>query len=130
LAQLEEAEVAFLDDLYRRGGPQLQTRAAQLATLQAALRGGGTRFSQDQQEDVVPALAHSPQVCVCSSLATARLWSASPGATRSWSVPAQPLNAAPVATPIAQIICYAFRSASGQSGTVGLERVLLCWTHA
>ncbi|HET9934482.1 MAG TPA: ATP-binding protein [Polyangiaceae bacterium] len=54
---LETAEVDFLIALYQRGGPDSQVRAAQLATLQGALNDNGTRFSNDELEEFVPALA-------------------------------------------------------------------------
>jgi hypothetical protein len=55
--QLERSELNFLGELYNQGGPQLQTRAAQLATLQQALNDDGPRFTPDDLEDVVPAIA-------------------------------------------------------------------------
>ena len=54
--QLEEREREFLGGLYRDGGPALQGRAAQLATLQQALNDQGVRFTGEDLEDVVPAL--------------------------------------------------------------------------
>lgn len=56
LHQLSAAELGFLADLYRQGGPQLQARAAQLATLTAALRDAGPRFAGDDLEQVLPAM--------------------------------------------------------------------------
>jgi ATPase family associated with various cellular activities (AAA) len=55
--QLEKNELDFLGSLYNAGGPQLQTRAAQLATLQQALNDDGARFTPEDLEDVVPAIA-------------------------------------------------------------------------
>jgi len=56
LQQLEEAELAFLISLYGRGGPEAQLRAAQLASLDRALKQPGRRFAADELEAVVPAL--------------------------------------------------------------------------
>lgn len=56
LHQLSAAELGFLADLYRQGGPQLQARAAQLATLTAALHDAGPRFTGDDLEQVLPAM--------------------------------------------------------------------------
>jgi hypothetical protein len=55
--QLHKAELDFLGALYAQGGPQLQTRAAQLATLQQALNDEGMRFTAADLEEVVPAIA-------------------------------------------------------------------------
>lgn len=56
LPQLEEPELAFLIALYQRGGPEAQLRAAQLSSLDRALKLPGKRFAADQLEDIVPAL--------------------------------------------------------------------------
>ncbi len=56
LAHLSTAEFDFLEDLYRQSGPELRARAAQLATLRAALESQGTRFEADDLESVLPAL--------------------------------------------------------------------------
>lgn len=55
--QLETAELDFLGGLYDNGGPQLQTRAAQLRTLQRALSTETPRFGPEDLEEVVTALA-------------------------------------------------------------------------
>ena len=56
LAHLSTAEFDFLEDLYRQSGPELRARAAQLATLRAALASQGTRFESGDLESVLPAL--------------------------------------------------------------------------
>jgi hypothetical protein len=56
LHQLSAAELSFLSDLYREGGPALQARAAQLATLTAALHDAGPRFAGDDLEHMLPAI--------------------------------------------------------------------------
>ncbi|MFH1818669.1 MAG: ATP-binding protein [Pseudomonadota bacterium] len=56
--QLSGTELGFLGDLYRAAGPALRTRAAQLATLQQAFDGQGTRFGPDDDlEMLMPAIA-------------------------------------------------------------------------
>ena len=53
------AELGFLGNLYREAGPAMRTRAAQLATLQQAFEGQGTRFGPDDDlEMLMPAIAH------------------------------------------------------------------------
>ena len=49
-------ELDFLEALYRDAGPTLRARAAQLATLRAAIAGAGTRFQANELEEVLPAL--------------------------------------------------------------------------
>jgi len=56
LAHLSNDEIDFLEDLYRRSGPEMRARAAQLATLRAALQTDGLRFEADDLEMVLPAL--------------------------------------------------------------------------
>lgn len=56
-AQLANAEVAFLRNLYEEAGPDMRARAAQLATLQKALNDDGVRFEGDDLEMLVPAIA-------------------------------------------------------------------------
>jgi len=56
-SQLHDAELAFLEDLYARGGPELRARGAQIATLQKAMREGGRRFEPEELEMAVPAIA-------------------------------------------------------------------------
>ncbi len=56
--QLSGTELGFLGDLYRAAGPAMRTRAAQLATLQQAFDGQGTRFGPDDDlEMLMPAIA-------------------------------------------------------------------------
>ena len=55
--QLSGQQLAFLHNLYRKGGPQLQSRAAQIATLQKALNDEGPRYGSDDLEQLVPAIA-------------------------------------------------------------------------
>jgi hypothetical protein len=56
--QLSGAELGFLGKLYREAGPAMRTRAAQLSTLQQALDGQGSRFSADDDlEMLMPAIA-------------------------------------------------------------------------
>lgn len=55
---LSGAELGFLGNLYREAGPAMRTRAAQLATLQQAFDGQGTRFGPDDDlEMLMPAIA-------------------------------------------------------------------------
>src|SRR5512145_713153 len=44
---LNDEELAFLRGLYAEGGAELRARAAQIATLQQALRSGGRRFAPE-----------------------------------------------------------------------------------
>ncbi|MFG1400131.1 AAA family ATPase [Roseixanthobacter pseudopolyaromaticivorans] len=55
--QLSEAELNFLQHLYRGAGPQMQTRLAQIATLQRAFSDKSVRFAANDLESVVPAIA-------------------------------------------------------------------------
>ena len=56
--QFSGAELGFLGSLYRDAGPALRMRAAQLAMLQQAFDGEGTRFgSDDDLEMLMPAIA-------------------------------------------------------------------------
>lgn len=54
--QLTEAQLGFLSSLYRQGGADLQTRAAQIDTLKQVRNDGGKRFAEGELEDVLPAL--------------------------------------------------------------------------
>jgi hypothetical protein len=56
LSHLATDELDFLEDLYRRSGPDMKARAAQLATLRAALHTEGVRFEPGDLELVLPAL--------------------------------------------------------------------------
>lgn len=55
-SQLSSAEVSFLVDLYRQGGPEEQVRSAQIATLQRAFNDKGIRFKAEDLEQVLPAV--------------------------------------------------------------------------
>ncbi|SMF97546.1 ATPase family associated with various cellular activities (AAA) [Methylomagnum ishizawai] len=55
--QLPGPAIAFLGDLYQKGGPEMQARAAQLATLQQAMNDDGVRFAAEDLEMVLPAIA-------------------------------------------------------------------------
>ena len=55
--QLSNTEISFLGNLYQAGGPEMRTRAAQLATLQKAMNDDGVRFEAEELEMVVPAIA-------------------------------------------------------------------------
>jgi hypothetical protein len=57
LSQLAGAELDFLVSLYQLAGPQMHGRAAQLLTLQRALKDEGIKFSAEDLEAVVPAIA-------------------------------------------------------------------------
>lgn len=54
--QLSNDEVSFLVDLYSRGGPEMQVRSAQIATLQRAFNDKGMRFKAEDLESVLPAI--------------------------------------------------------------------------
>jgi hypothetical protein len=55
--QLSTTELSFLRDLYQKGGPEVQGHAAQIATLQKALNDDSERFTEDDLERVLPAIA-------------------------------------------------------------------------
>ncbi|MDB5654459.1 MAG: putative ATPase, family [Tardiphaga sp.] len=55
--QLSDTELDFLQQLYRAAGPDMQVHSAQIATLQRAFRGDGTRFAANDLESVLPAIA-------------------------------------------------------------------------
>lgn len=55
--QLGQPELAFLQNLYQDAGPTMQGRAAQIATLQKAINDECERFSADDLEKVLPAIA-------------------------------------------------------------------------
>lgn len=57
VSRLAKPELDFLVGLYRLAGPEMHGRAAQLLTLQRALSDDGERFTADDLEMVVPALA-------------------------------------------------------------------------
>lgn len=54
--QLNAEQCAHLGDLFHQGSPDMQLRAAQLATLRAVLDDGRTRFSSNDLEAFLPAL--------------------------------------------------------------------------
>lgn len=56
-SQLSQTELAFLHNLYEQAGPDMQARAAQIATLQKAMNDEGPRFSADDLEKLLPAIA-------------------------------------------------------------------------
>jgi hypothetical protein len=56
LSHLSTEELDFLEERYRRSGPEMKARAAQLATLRAGLRADGVRFEPGDLEAVLPAL--------------------------------------------------------------------------
>jgi ATPase family associated with various cellular activities (AAA) len=56
-SQLSSAELTFLQDLYGKAGPEMRLRSAQLATLQRALGDSGSRFTAQDLEAVLPAIA-------------------------------------------------------------------------
>jgi hypothetical protein len=56
LTHLSGDELDFLEEQYRRSGPELRARAAQLSTLRAALCAEGGRFEAGDLEEVLPAL--------------------------------------------------------------------------
>ncbi|MBI4725282.1 MAG: AAA family ATPase, partial [Rhodomicrobium sp.] len=55
-ANLPKPAIEMLHKLYLKAGPALQLRAAQLATLIAALHGDGRRFRKSDLEEVLPAI--------------------------------------------------------------------------
>lgn len=57
VSQFAKAELDFLVSLYQLAGPEMHGRAAQLLTLQRALNDEGVRFSANDLEAVVPAIA-------------------------------------------------------------------------
>ncbi|MBB3103724.1 ATP-binding protein [Azomonas macrocytogenes] len=55
--QLSTVQVDFLHNLYVSAGPSMEVRAAQLATLRKVLHAGGQRYSEQDLEKLVPAIA-------------------------------------------------------------------------
>jgi hypothetical protein len=55
--QLSHSELAFLQNLYQQAGPNMQGYAALIATLQKAMNDEGPRFSADDLEKCLPAVA-------------------------------------------------------------------------
>ncbi len=56
-AQLSDNELGYLKNLYQAAGPDMQARAAQIATLQQALNDEGERYTEDDLEKLLPAIA-------------------------------------------------------------------------
>lgn len=56
-SQLSDAELDFLQALYRKAGPEMHTRSAQIATLQRALDDRSAKFTESDLEQVLPAIA-------------------------------------------------------------------------
>jgi hypothetical protein len=54
--QFPEDALLFLQDLYQKAGPALQSQAAQIATLRQALKADGVRFRAEDLEFVLPAI--------------------------------------------------------------------------
>ena len=55
--QLSHTELTFLQNLYQQAGPNMHGRAAQIATLQKAMNDEGPRFTADDLEKLLPAIA-------------------------------------------------------------------------
>jgi len=55
--ELSKHQVNYLQSLYEDAGPEMQTRAAQLLTLQKAINDGTERYTIDDLEKLVPSLA-------------------------------------------------------------------------
>ncbi|HEY8070801.1 MAG TPA: AAA family ATPase, partial [Methylocystis sp.] len=56
LSHLSSEELDFLEERYRGSGPDMRAKAAQLATLRAALLNDGVRFEPGDLEMALPAL--------------------------------------------------------------------------
>jgi hypothetical protein len=56
-SQLSDAELGFLQELYRKAGPDMQVRLAQIVTLQRAFREESIRFIAADLESLLPAVA-------------------------------------------------------------------------
>jgi hypothetical protein len=57
VGQLSATELSFLEDLYQQAGPDGRGHAAQIATLRQALNDDSERFSADDLERLLPAIA-------------------------------------------------------------------------
>ena len=55
--QLSANELSYLQNLYQEAGPDMHGRAAQISTLQKALNDEGERYSKDDLEILMPAIA-------------------------------------------------------------------------
>jgi len=56
-SQLATAELDLLRELYREAGPDMQARSAHITTLQQAFDGSGARFTAEDLEALLPAIA-------------------------------------------------------------------------
>jgi len=56
-SHLSNTEISFLLNLYHLAGPEMQGRVAQIATLQKALNDDSERFTADDIEKLLPAIA-------------------------------------------------------------------------
>lgn len=56
-SHLSQTEITFLQNLYQQAGPEMKGRVAQIATLQKALNDDGERFTADDIEKLLPAIA-------------------------------------------------------------------------
>lgn len=56
-SQLNKQELSYLHNLYQQAGAPMQARAAQISTLQQALNDEGPRYSADDLEILMPAIA-------------------------------------------------------------------------
>jgi hypothetical protein len=56
-SQLSSTELGFLQDLYRQAGPKMHARSAQIATLQRTFSDKNTRFTAEDLESALPAIA-------------------------------------------------------------------------
>ena len=54
---LSNSELSYLQDLYQQAGPDMQSQAAMIATLQKALNDDEQRYTADDLERLVPAIA-------------------------------------------------------------------------
>ena len=54
--QLPGDALGLLQDLYKKAGPEMHIRSAQIATLRKAFDGDGVRFGEDELEMVLPAI--------------------------------------------------------------------------
>jgi len=57
IGDFKTTELDYLVSLYRAAGPKLQARAAQILTLRRALAYGGARFTAQDLESLLPAIA-------------------------------------------------------------------------
>ncbi len=57
LQQLSEQHLGFIQQQYQQAGAAMEGKAAQIATLQQALKAGGARYQEGDLELLVPAIA-------------------------------------------------------------------------